>query len=201
MTQRRIRGLHELIRFVGPSLALRPVFTLAISILIARTLGPEGRGAYAVAANMLAVLPMMCQLGLQPATRYWSARGEVDSGSLLRTITATALVLGLLTGSIGLVCIMRRSPSWLVPDTLGLAGSAGLGRRIARELGRGATPKPILALLGEVFASLQGTSPIRLRGLCGFSSVCEGTWALIRYDSVIARSNVGRVRGTYHRAK
>jgi O-antigen/teichoic acid export membrane protein len=122
----RERSLHELVRFVGPSMAMRPVLTLVVSILIARTLGPEGRGDYGVAATALSVLPLVCGLGFDPAIRFWSARGEVDRSQLLRSISLLGLALGALVAAIGFGTYLLRSPTWLVPESMGPLGAAGL---------------------------------------------------------------------------
>ncbi|MGE4608329.1 MAG: polysaccharide biosynthesis C-terminal domain-containing protein [Myxococcota bacterium] len=115
-----------MIRFVGPSVALRPVLTIGVSVLIARTLGPDGRGAYGVAATALAVLPLICSLGLESAIRYWSARGEVSPHSILRTVTALALLVGVLVAGIGVICFTLRSPDWLVPESVGPLGATAI---------------------------------------------------------------------------
>jgi hypothetical protein len=101
--QTREQGLHELVRFVAPSIFLQPVLTISVSIMIARSLGPEGRGAYGVLATMVSVLPLVTAIGFENAVRFWSARGEVDWRSLLRTASLLAVVIGILTASLALL--------------------------------------------------------------------------------------------------
>jgi O-antigen/teichoic acid export membrane protein len=120
------QALHELIRFVGPGVALRPILTIGISVLVARTLGPEGRGAYGVVVTAVAVLPLVCGFGFESAVRYWSARGEVEPRSILRTATALGMLQSALVGGVGVVCVTLRSPDWLVPESIGLLSATAL---------------------------------------------------------------------------
>lgn len=120
------RSLHQLVRFAASGQFVQPFFTLGISVLVARVLGPEGRGGYGLAAATVALVPAVFMLGLEVAVRYWSARGRVDPGALLRTATLLGLGVGLVTGSLVFALWWLGSPDWLVPPDLALAGALGL---------------------------------------------------------------------------
>ena len=120
------KGLHQLMRFVGPSQALQPALTLGISVIIARSLGPEGRGGYGLVIAMVALLPMVLGLGMPFAARYWTARGEVDRRSLLKTITLIGTLLGVVASVTVLTCWATGRPDWLLPPDLGPTAAATL---------------------------------------------------------------------------
>ncbi len=114
------RALHDHARFVGISAVVTPVLTFGISVVIARTLGPEGRGAYGVVVATVAVLPALISFGFEYAVCYWTAAGQVDRGSILKTATSLALVVGGICASIVVICAATEYPDWLIPP--GLAG-------------------------------------------------------------------------------
>lgn len=116
------QGLHRLVRFVGVSTAITPLLTLLVSVVIARTLGPEGRGAYGVVVATVSILPPILGLGLEFSIRYWSARGEASRRSVLKTST----VLGLAVGAVSALSVLGwaalGAPEWLVPAGLSELG-------------------------------------------------------------------------------
>ena len=79
------------------------VFLIAINavntILIARLLGPDGRGQYAVAIAIGAIGAQVLSLGLQSANTYFVARDR----TLLERLTSNSLALGALVAALGLV--------------------------------------------------------------------------------------------------
>ena len=69
-------------------------FSLATNVILARTLGPEGRGIYAVAVLVPALISLFLQLGLQQANVYHFSKGLIEADELLGHATALALLLG-----------------------------------------------------------------------------------------------------------
>ena len=69
-------------------------FSLATNVVLARTLGPEGRGIYAVAVLIPALISLFSQLGIQQANVYFFSKGLIDTDELLGHATALALLLG-----------------------------------------------------------------------------------------------------------
>jgi O-antigen/teichoic acid export membrane protein len=67
------------------------------TILIARQLGPEGRGQYAVAIAVSAIAAQALTLGLQTANTYFVARDK----SLLGPLTSNSLAIGIAVTVIG----------------------------------------------------------------------------------------------------
>ena len=93
-------------------------FSLATNVMLARSLGPEGRGVYAVAVLIPALIGLVAQLGIGPANVYHFSKGLVDADELIGHATALAMLLGSLCFGCVLVYI----------DTLGhgrIAGIAG----------------------------------------------------------------------------
>ncbi len=78
-------------------------FSLATNVILARTLGPEGRGIYAVAVLIPALISLFSQLGLQQANIYHYSKGLIDADELLGHATSLALLLGG-TGFVG-ICL------------------------------------------------------------------------------------------------
>ncbi|MCG3209580.1 MAG: hypothetical protein FOGNACKC_03207 [Anaerolineae bacterium] len=69
---------------------------LGTSILIARSLGPEGRGTWAVMLLISSMAVMLVSLGLQPAATYYVGRQEFTLGEIVFALILLALILGLL---------------------------------------------------------------------------------------------------------
>jgi len=85
------------------------VFTLATgmvtSIVVARTLGPEGKGVISFLGYMLFVATSLAGLGLQPAAIQHLGKGRFPAS----TVVATQMVISLLAGiacSIGLLLVL-----------------------------------------------------------------------------------------------
>ncbi|MFP8881649.1 MAG: polysaccharide biosynthesis C-terminal domain-containing protein [Myxococcota bacterium] len=118
------QGLHRLVRFVGVSALISPAITLGVSVMISRSLGPGGRGAYGVIVTVVSVLPPLLGFGLDFAIRYWSARAGDNHLQVLKTASAIGLTVGGVGGSLILVCGALGSPDWLIPSGLGSGGVA-----------------------------------------------------------------------------
>lgn len=67
----------DLVTKIGETFATRIVqliVSLGTSVLLARALGPEGRGKFALAVTLCAVIVQIANLGLHSANTYYSAR-------------------------------------------------------------------------------------------------------------------------------
>jgi len=69
-------------------------FSLTTNVILARALGPEGRGVYAVAVLMPAVISLLVQLGIGPANVYYFSKGLIDPDELIGHSIALAILLG-----------------------------------------------------------------------------------------------------------
>lgn len=67
------------------------------SIVLARVLGPEGKGIYAMATLLPGLIVTFGNLGIGPATAYYTARGKFA----LRDILASNLILGVVISIAG----------------------------------------------------------------------------------------------------
>lgn len=72
-------------------------FSLVTNVILARTLGPEGRGVYAVAILVPSIILLLAQFGIGPATVYHLSKRLIDADELIRHATSLALVLGTLS--------------------------------------------------------------------------------------------------------
>lgn len=70
------------------------VLGIASSIILARALGPAGRGMYALIVLIPALLALTGGLGLDPATTYFVARRRDRARSLATTLALTSAALG-----------------------------------------------------------------------------------------------------------
>jgi O-antigen/teichoic acid export membrane protein len=85
-------------------------FSLATNVILARTLGPEGRGVYAVAVLIPALISLFAQLGLGPANVYHFSKGLIDPEELVGHAASMALLLGSL-GVLGVFAYIGLSGS------------------------------------------------------------------------------------------
>jgi O-antigen/teichoic acid export membrane protein len=72
------------------------VFSLGTNVILARSLGPEGRGVYAVAVVTPAIIALLAQLGIQNANVYYTSKKLIALDELAGHAVALALVLGTL---------------------------------------------------------------------------------------------------------
>jgi O-antigen/teichoic acid export membrane protein len=106
----------------------------ATSVLVARILGPEGRGLFAVAGAIAAIAIQFGNLGLHSANTYSVARDRSLLPGLLANSLLVSFVLG---GLVGLVTwgISRAWPSFApVPETLLLIALASIPPSLAYML-------------------------------------------------------------------
>jgi O-antigen/teichoic acid export membrane protein len=120
-----------LVSSTGLTLAARVAaffFSLATNVILARSLGPEGRGVYAVAVLTPAIIGLFAQLGIGQANVYYFSRGLIDAEDLV----GHAIALGLLLGTVcflGVLAYVEASGSHRVagiPSQLVLISSIGL---------------------------------------------------------------------------
>jgi stage V sporulation protein B len=70
-------------------------FSLITNIILARALGPEGRGVYAVAVLVPAVISLLVQLGVGPANVYYYSKGLIRPDELIAHSIALSLLIGI----------------------------------------------------------------------------------------------------------
>ncbi|HEY2595122.1 MAG TPA: oligosaccharide flippase family protein [Chloroflexota bacterium] len=70
-------------------------FSLVTNIILARALGPEGRGVYAVAVLIPAILSLLIQLGIGPANVYYYSKGLIALDELIGHSMSLAFLLGI----------------------------------------------------------------------------------------------------------
>lgn len=71
-------------------------FSGATNVILARALGAEGRGVYAVAVMASAIMSLLAQLGIGPANVYHLSKNLIDLDELIGHSTSLALLLGTL---------------------------------------------------------------------------------------------------------
>ena len=72
------------------------------TIVVARTLGPTGAGAYAVAQAAIAVLTVATTLGIENGVIFRVASGLWEAGDAVRATLKVALVAGSIGAAIGI---------------------------------------------------------------------------------------------------
>jgi O-antigen/teichoic acid export membrane protein len=95
-------GLHTL----GTSLASIPL-AIATSIVVARALGPAGKGSYELILATAALLGMVLGFSLSSGVTYVVARGNAKLGALALQLAWFALLAGLL--AIAILLALRRT--------------------------------------------------------------------------------------------
>ena len=94
-----VRGRRGLVSSASLTLATRIAafgFSLITNIILARSLGPDGRGIYAVAVLVPAIVSLLAQLGIGPANVYFVSKRILDPDELVGHSLALALLLGTL---------------------------------------------------------------------------------------------------------
>jgi O-antigen/teichoic acid export membrane protein len=79
------------------------IIGLGTSILLARVLGPEGRGILALAVLLPTLIMTFTNLGIQPATVYNVSLKQDNESTIIGTIIIISLFIGLLSIGIGIV--------------------------------------------------------------------------------------------------
>ena len=76
------------------------IISLATGVIIARTLGPEGRGIYAMAMAVGALGVQFCNLGLHSSNTFYISRDPEYLGPLLGNSLMVSFIVGTLAGLI-----------------------------------------------------------------------------------------------------
>jgi O-antigen/teichoic acid export membrane protein len=96
------------------------------SILVARVLGPAGKGGYDLTFAAATLSALTLGLSLPSGTMYAIARGLASPGPLLRLLAVWGVVQGVVTAILVLAIRGRAVGDALVPSSLGLAVVAPL---------------------------------------------------------------------------
>ena len=112
-----------LVGSAGLTLAARVTafaFSLLTNVVLARSLGPDGRGIYAVAVLVPALIGLVAQLGLGPANVYHFSKGLIAGDELVAHAIAMGLALGIVCylAMFGYVAVTRSTLVFGVPSAL-----------------------------------------------------------------------------------
>jgi stage V sporulation protein B len=88
--------------------------SLVAGVILARTLGPHGRGLYALALVAPSALTLVANLGISQALTYHLARKTYPVEQLIGQAIALAIVLGGITALL-LVAVMVAAGRWILP--------------------------------------------------------------------------------------
>ncbi|MDZ7330970.1 MAG: oligosaccharide flippase family protein [candidate division KSB1 bacterium] len=78
------------------SLIIANICYLVIGVMIARALGPEGKGAWAIILMIIDYLALLSNLGLDAASVYYLGQGNHSRGQILSVIIYATIGLGLI---------------------------------------------------------------------------------------------------------
>jgi O-antigen/teichoic acid export membrane protein len=120
------QDFHRLVRFVGLNTLIHPFVTFCVSIIVARSLGPEGRGTYGLLVAAVGTFPLVVGFGLAYATRFWCARGTANAHSLLKTMSLVGTLFGAIVSCVVMVSWWTDAPTPFIPPGLGRIGIAAL---------------------------------------------------------------------------
>jgi O-antigen/teichoic acid export membrane protein len=109
-------GTNIAITFLRQGLGL--VVTLGLVALIARTLGPDGQGKYALAILLSALIVILSNLGVPSANVYFIGRGDVSVSRAMRTSLMLWMALSVFGIGIGAGIIRFFADRWFpgVPE-------------------------------------------------------------------------------------
>ena len=105
--------------------------SLAAGVILARTLGPGGRGLYALALLGPSLLVLVANLGVSNALVYHLARGTFRTDQLIGQVIALALILGGVAAVVLMVVIALFGKVLLPGVPLNLAVIAGIAVPLA----------------------------------------------------------------------
>ncbi|NIR45301.1 MAG: oligosaccharide flippase family protein, partial [Gammaproteobacteria bacterium] len=114
--------MSRLLRGVSITLlarALLLVIGLASSVILARWLGPQGRGQYALIILIPALFQFLGGLGLEQAVTYLVARRRAEARAIALTLIGASLVLGVaLVGAYGALQTLPAFADYLAATSL-----------------------------------------------------------------------------------
>ncbi|MCK5620007.1 MAG: flippase [Candidatus Krumholzibacteria bacterium] len=118
MTGLRSKGLGTNIAITFLRQGLGLVVTLGLVALIARTLGPDGQGKYALAILLSTLIVILSNLGVPSANVYFIGRGDVSVNRALRTNVMLWVALSVIGVGIGAGIIRFFADRWFpsVPE-------------------------------------------------------------------------------------
>jgi O-antigen/teichoic acid export membrane protein len=93
------------------------IISLATGVIITRTLGPEGRGIYAIAIAIGALGVQFCNLGLHSSNTFYISRDPSYLSPLLGNSLIVSFVIGTLTGLIAWIVFI------LFPEIAPISGA------------------------------------------------------------------------------
>jgi O-antigen/teichoic acid export membrane protein len=88
--------------------------SLVAGVILARTLGPYGRGLYALALVAPSAVTLMANLGISQALTYYLARKTYRVDQLIGQVIALAAILGGVAALL-LVAVMAVAGKWILP--------------------------------------------------------------------------------------
>ena len=97
MTEASAERRPGLVSSTGLTLGTRLVMfglSLVINIILARALGPEGRGVYAVAVLIPGLISIAVSLGISPANVYYFSKSLFTADELIGNSTAASILIG-----------------------------------------------------------------------------------------------------------
>ena len=117
------RAPARLLSSAGLTLAARVAafgFSLVTNVVLARSLGPDGRGVYAVAVLVPALIGLVAQLGLGPANVYHFSKGLVAGDELIGHSISMGALLGALCYAVmfGYISVTHSAQVFGVPSAL-----------------------------------------------------------------------------------
>lgn len=147
----------------------------AVGVIVARALGPVGKGAYALVQQIVGVLVVTLGLGLSTSNVYFVARREVSA----RSATANSLWLSLVTGSLATVgCLLFVAGPFAPTPPYSVAMAV-----VASALFVATT---LFAWLGAVAVGLSGLRPQSIAGMCSVLTVLVGAIVLAQLGMLSA---------------
>lgn len=146
-----------------------------IGVIIARALGPVGKGAYALVLQIVGVLVVALGLGLGTSNIYFVASRKASA----KTVTANSLWLLAATGVLATAVCMLFIAGPFAPDppysfAMAVAASALF------------VFTTLFAWLGAVAVGLSGLRPRAVAGICSVSVVFAGVVVLSRLELLSA---------------
>lgn len=124
------RHARDAVYLVGGQV-VTSVSALLLTIVVARALGPLGKGYYDIVVNGAMLLVTFTGLSASSGVFYFAATGSLDHRRLLRVAVLLASAVGLALGGVLVTDAGRRGFGWLLPEGLQMGGVALLGILVA----------------------------------------------------------------------